>query len=522
MSSILAALFAVLVGMMAVVPIVHYEHQAALNQLTASTAGQFSQVLKAANQYVQANYAAIEGVATATTPATITVPMLQNTGYLSQGVSAVNPFGQSWQVEVLQPQPGVLQALVLSTGGQQIPQVEAPAIAAQAGQDGGGFVPYAGQYGTLSPAAAQGAYGGWAVPLAAYGSPGAGHLAGLVQTAGASQQGDYLYRNAVPGAPQLNTMSTDLNMGGNNIGSANQVTANKVTLPAGNSLQIGSEYVYGDTQNMALRTPGTLYIQTPNGSGFAPVEASTVTGSTLHSFGNVNADGNVTAQNVYAGNSYLASNGSYDAAGASSPDGSMYANVYATNSQTSVTASGKNGNSSYLWASPSGAGISTSGSISANQQIWAQGQITNGDIMRPGAVASIGNGCSTNGAIADDASGILADCYQGRWQMLGGMFSNTYQTSTYGNGSFSVGPPSARPMFIASTCLDYNPPAGTLSTVTIEAKNSSGQTVAQSLGAGGTSSTNYYNTPSVSALIPTGDYATVTLSNSECSFMIDY
>lgn len=517
MSSILGALFAVLVGMMAVVPIVTYEHQAATNQLTASTAGQFSQVLKAANQYVQANYTAIEGVATATTPATITVPMLQNTGYLSQGVSAVNPFGQTWTVQVLQPEPGVLQALVLSTGGQEIPQVEAPAIAAQAGQDGGGFVPYAGQYGTLSPAAAQGAYGGWAVPLAAYGSPGAGHLAGLVQTAGANQQQDYLYRNAVPGAPQLNTMSTDLNMGGNNIGSANQVVANKVTLPGGNSLQIGSQYFYGDNTNLALRTPGTTYVQNPNGTALAPLTASTISGSTLISSGNVEAGGTVSA-----GNAYLTGNGSFYAAGANSPDGSMYANVYATNSETSVTASGQNGNSSSLWASPSGAGISTSGSISAGQQISAQGQITNNDIMRPGAVASIGNGCGTNGAIADDPSGILADCYQGRWQMIGGMFSNTYQTGVSGNGSFSVGPPNPRPMFIASLCLDWGAPPGTLSYVTIDTKNSSGQSVAESFGAGGMSSNNLYNTPSVSALIPTGDYATITLSNSECSFMINY
>jgi hypothetical protein len=534
MSSILGALFAVVIGLLAVVPVVRYEHAAVTNQLIATTAGEFSQILRAANQYVQANYSALEGTATATTPATVTVPMLQNTGYLPKSVSALNAFGQTWIVQVLQPQAGVLQALVLSTGGQSIPQSMAPSIAAQAGQDGGGFVPYNGQYGTLTPSAAQGAYGGWAASLASYSNPGAGHLAGLVQTSTASQQQDYLYRAAVPGAPQLNTMATTLNMGGNNISNAQNVTAagtvnaGSVVLPAGNTLHIAGQVVYGDNVNLALRTPGTVYLQNPNATALAPLSASTITGSQLTSTGNIYAAGSVSARNVNAGNAYLGGDGTYYTAGANSPDSSMYANVYAANSETSVTAGGQNGNYSNMWASPGGAGIATTGSASIGQSlnvgagISAGQNITNNNIIRPGAVASIGSGCGTNGAIADDASGILTDCYQGTWQMLGGIFSNTYQTGIYGNGGFSVGPPSPRPMFIASTCLDWGAPPGTLSYVTIQTKNGSGQSVAESFGAGGTSSNNLYNTPSVSALIPTGDYATVTLSNAECSFMINY
>lgn len=45
-----------------------------------------------------------------------------------------------------------------------------------------------------------------------------------------------------------------------------KVTANQVVLPSGNSLQIGGQYFYGDGSNAAVRTPGTFFLQHPDGS----------------------------------------------------------------------------------------------------------------------------------------------------------------------------------------------------------------------------------------------------------------
>lgn len=222
MGSVIGALFAVLVSMMAIIPFIHYEHAGAINTKIAATAGEQREIADAAQLYIQQNTAAIEAVATATAPATITVAMLQTTGNLATSITTTNPYGQSWQVQVLQPTAGTLQALVLSTGTSLIPASQGPAIAAQTGQEGG-FIPYAGQNGTMSPANAVGAYGGWTVPMAGYNSPGAGHLAALLAFNNGSLQNDYLYRVAVPGNTALNTMQTSLNMGNNKITGAQSV-----------------------------------------------------------------------------------------------------------------------------------------------------------------------------------------------------------------------------------------------------------------------------------------------------------
>ena len=66
-------------------------------------AKQLHQVTAAAKGYITAYAGAIEGQSTATTPATITVSMLVNTGFLPQGFQAGNPYGQTWEVQVLQP-----------------------------------------------------------------------------------------------------------------------------------------------------------------------------------------------------------------------------------------------------------------------------------------------------------------------------------------------------------------------------------------------------------------------------------
>lgn len=246
---------------------------------------QLKQLTSAAQQYIQANFSAVLGASSTTTPATITVPMLIATGFLPQGFQALNPYGQTWQVEALQAPAGQIQALVMSTGGTPVPTRDAARITAQAGAEGGIVGGGTGNLASPTCAAGQacGAFGGWKVATNGYTGLGPGSLLGLLAFNSAGQLNQqYLYRVAVPGQPQLNAMQTDLSMtdqGGtpHNITGARNVQAQTAQLAGGwvngqpGALQIGSNYYYGDASNAAVRTPGGFYIQNQNGSGAADI-----------------------------------------------------------------------------------------------------------------------------------------------------------------------------------------------------------------------------------------------------------
>lgn len=383
MAPVLSILIAILMGMMAVRPYLNYQASSAQNIQTSVVAGELQLIANAAQAYIQANYATVEANCTATAPATITVAMLQSTGYLSTSVSSTNPFGQTWSVQVLQPSAGVLQALVLSSGGRAIPQMQAPAIAAEAGQEGG-FIPYANQYGSLSSSSAQGAFGGWSISMTGYTNPGSGHVAALLAFNNGNLQNDYLYRVAVPGASQLNEMQTNLNMGTNNITNAGNVAANTATLAAGNSLTIGSQTIYGDGGNTAIRTGGALFVQS--------------------------ADGTFTGMNVTS-------------------SGSMY-----------VSKSVQIGSAAWSGSSISGTGaiIGVSGYAGVSDTLAVGSRLMLGTAF---GTATSGNTCSPNGEIASssDSSGNLMVCVNGIWSgaqsapfsSLVGEFNLTSNGATY-------------------------------------------------------------------------------------------
>ena len=415
MSAILGMLFASLVGLLMIPAYMHFETVAIDNAKAATTAQQMQQVSQAAQAYIQANYSAVEANSTASSPATITVSMLQNTGYLPSAFSAANPFGQLWQVQVLQPTPGQLQALVLTQGGTQIGQVQAPMIAAQAGAQGG-FVPYNGQYGTLNDTVAHGAYSGWQVSMSGYTNPGPGHLAALLAFNNGNLENNYLYRVAVPGQPQLNTMQTNLNMGSNSVNNANEVNAQSETLAAGDpngqygALQIGSNYYYGDGSNAAVRTPGGFYVQNQNGSGPASIdEVNNVWGSGELQGGYINSTGDVNAQNALT----------------VGPASGVGGNWWANNA-------GDSGQSGNLWASGN---INTPGFYADNNGYsGTTDTFTAGSRVILGTAfgtANIGGGCSPNGEIAANANGsgqVLA-CQGGTWQSTTGLGAGPYYFS---------------------------------------------------------------------------------------------
>jgi len=212
MFSLLASLAGVLVMLITAPALVGYIQVGRDQAKAAAAAGHMRLFNQAIQAYVKQNYATIQGM----TPVAITPTTLQSAGYLPTGWINRNPYGQSYQAYVTQPSPGNLEVAVTTQGGVQIPEQNAALVAALVGQEGG----YT-SFGTTAPAGwLEGAFGGWAVNASTVTNsfPGPGHLASLLYLGGGSALSpDYLYRVSVPGHPELNTMQTDENMGGNDL-----------------------------------------------------------------------------------------------------------------------------------------------------------------------------------------------------------------------------------------------------------------------------------------------------------------
>ena len=176
-------------------------------------------VAEAVSKYLKDNFSVVLASATPTSPAEITIAMLRNTNYLPTGFSDTNGFGQAIVGLARKPNPDQLEVIVLTTGGQPISEIGIREVAENLGGPGG-FVS------SMNPSVIQGVRGGWQVALSNFGvNPGAGHTASALFLMDGELANDYLYRNAVPGQPQLNTMNTVLNMGGNAIDNVGSITA---------------------------------------------------------------------------------------------------------------------------------------------------------------------------------------------------------------------------------------------------------------------------------------------------------
>lgn len=170
-------------------------------------------------KYLKDNYSVVLSNAGPTTPVQVTVDMMQNTKYLPAGFSSTNSFGQTIVGLARRLNANQLEAIVVTTGGQVIPELGIRTIAEHLGGPGG-FIS------SLKPGVIQGVRGGWEVALSNYGiNPGQGHTASALFLMDGELANDYLYRNAVPGHPEYNRMNTAIDMGGNDINNARAVTA---------------------------------------------------------------------------------------------------------------------------------------------------------------------------------------------------------------------------------------------------------------------------------------------------------
>ncbi|MDC6668737.1 shufflon system plasmid conjugative transfer pilus tip adhesin PilV, partial [Leclercia adecarboxylata] len=116
--------------------------------------------------------------------------------------SPTNAFGQTIVGLARKPNANQLEVIVVTTGGQTIPEMGIRTIAENLGGPGG-FISSA------NPNIVQGVRGGWQVALSNYAiAPGPGHTASALFLMDGALANDYLYRNAVPNHPEFNTMNT--------------------------------------------------------------------------------------------------------------------------------------------------------------------------------------------------------------------------------------------------------------------------------------------------------------------------
>lgn len=188
--------------------------QAALHQ---------TQVVNAANKYIAANYADLVANTAGGAVAAITMAQLKAGGFLTPSFSNANAFRQASCVLVRQATVGKLDALVSTYGGLPIADRDIPLVAMLSGQ-GGGYISAA------APDTARGA--SWDMATTSYRNVACGAAGGPVLTGAAANDGghlvsslfydgpgqlakDFLYRNAVPGRPELNQMNEPITMAAN-------------------------------------------------------------------------------------------------------------------------------------------------------------------------------------------------------------------------------------------------------------------------------------------------------------------
>ena len=417
-------------------------------------AGQMSQIVSAANQYIQANYNSL-----ATNPGNqvITVQQLEQAGYLSPSVSQFTPYGQNWEVQVAQPKPGYLQGLVISTGGTPMTQVEM-GQAADSTKGSGGFIPQAGFPG--SGTTATGAYGGWQVSMAGYANPGPGHMVGLLTYYnGQSISNDYLYRVAIPNNHQLNTMQTDLDMGGNNISNANNIQA------SGGAITIGNEATTTCNPNARISMAGSqiwdgcdgdLHMQPGGGNGSSIFTTANIQVQGLIGAAGESATsgypggwgGGVHTWDLYAnGTVGVGTNGSLTGYLNSQGYGYVQNNMNVGNALIVGNASFNgfnyvNGNGGFLYQDGDG-GVSNRFTV-------------NDKLILGSAFGSAyqGGPCSPNGALAtnNNGTGQLMTCVNGTWQSPGGGSFSHISTAYIGNGYHYFSNNNSSPMFVSTNC----------------------------------------------------------------------
>lgn len=355
----------------------------AIDQTRATIAATHAKrVQEAVNSFIKDNHVVIASSATASTPYVFGVNNLISGGYLPSGFSTQNGFSATYETRVFEPSADKLSSMTYLIGGVDISKSLARKIAIGIGADGG----------IINGSVAEGSLGSWTINLSSFGGYNPGD--GSVVIAGFYNDGvkinDYLYRKAVPGHPELNTMSTSLNLGNNNITNASTTT----------TIQLNANDV--SSTNVTAQNVNSTNVTATNVTG------TNVTGSNVNGT-NVNATTTRTAGETYTGGWFRTTG-----------DAGWYSEKY--------------GGGIYMtdwsWVRIyNDKGLYTGGQIQGGT-IQSNGRLTANEYIQINGGASAGSGCAPNGLIGRDGNGAILNCQSGVWRMPGGKPRQTQYTYT--------------------------------------------------------------------------------------------
>ncbi|WP_240624845.1 shufflon system plasmid conjugative transfer pilus tip adhesin PilV [Yersinia massiliensis] len=318
------------------------------DQSYSVAASHANRVEKAVNKYILEQSAIVGAGSTASSPYTIDVPLLISKGYLPSGFAAQNNFSSTYKTLVFQPSTQKFHSMTFLDGGTQLSMSAARKFATRIGDSGG----------VIENGVANGVQGLWSENLSAFGgfNPGDGHVVIAGFFSNGSVVNEYLYRKAVPGHPELNTMSTALNMGANDINAIRNINAT------------GNAVVQGNI------TAGNT------------VAATTVNATSVTATGTVKAGTTDTTGDTYTGNWYRTRG-----------DTGWYSEKWGGG-----------------WHMTDGTYLRAYG----GKSIYTTG-IVKAATFQPDQINVINTGCPENGRISRDAAGGGLNCKNGTWQGAG-------------------------------------------------------------------------------------------------------
>ncbi|PSD28868.1 shufflon system plasmid conjugative transfer pilus tip adhesin PilV [Stenotrophomonas maltophilia] len=353
-------------------------------------------VAKGAIAYQKANASALLAAATPTTPATASPAQLAS--LLPPGLSATSPQGHSYSVRWFEKSTGKLEGLVVLQGGESLRGLSLIQVATAAG-GGAGYVD------PLNPAVGKAPQGAWQVDLSAWGgSPGAGNplYALFYDTEAADNTNDYLNRTSVAGKPELNRMSTAIDMNGNAVANASTVDASGGVKAA--SIAIGradfgaTPYPY---ETIQLQPSANLRIA--SGSNELAVFGNDFR---TQFRGDVSTPGTVAGTNVRGSEVYA------DGWFRSNGQGGWYSQAYGGGwHMTDPTWIRAYNNKSIYTAGEMQAGV-----VRSNGELISNGRGTFNEYVQINGGAVANSGCSPNGLVGRDGSGRLLSCTNGVWR----------------------------------------------------------------------------------------------------------
>lgn len=249
----------------------------------AQAARHLQSVADASHRFIKQHYEELLDQASPAAGPQITIDQLIADSYLPEGFQPTNVWEQEYAIYVRRPQENSLMFVVVTTGGRDhddddpFANVTVPGAAMRV-KSGGGFVP-TGDVDGLSDDVLVGAGGGYVLELANLGiaSPGAGHL-GLYSVFDDYDLGtDYLYRESVPGHPEYNEMSVELDMTGHGIERVGSVQFVSRVVNAGDGCAAEDEGLFflDETQGMYLCRNNSLVLMADSGNS-AAVKSATI------------------------------------------------------------------------------------------------------------------------------------------------------------------------------------------------------------------------------------------------------